>query len=307
MLGTAFDRALARAERDPKRGFLFCWNRGLGDIVLALVPLFERIHRRIPAARIEVVTRAELDEPFRMTDADTIHVLPGLAREAPIALADLQDRLGLATERYAAIFTYPDPTRWLRGRRQEFPPRLRWSPEWDARARHFVPESDQWTVAVHVNSETAGYYSYVKDWPEASWRALFERFAASGDVRWLLLGRDATQRFEQANVLDLRGRTGFLDVMALIRHRCRALVAPDSGILSSVFYLDAAFPLGVVSLWSDPRQGILLQGCPSPNPLLCHRALVGREEDVRNIGVDEVERHLREALALATRTRAAAP
>jgi hypothetical protein len=55
-------------------------------------------------------------------------------------------------------------------------------------------------------------------------------------------------------------------------------------------------PLALVSLWSDPRQGILRQGSPSPNPQLVHVPIVGRDEDVRNIGVDDVEAALRQAL-----------
>ena len=35
---------------------------------------------KVPGARITVVTRAELEEAFRMTDADAVRVLPGLAR-----------------------------------------------------------------------------------------------------------------------------------------------------------------------------------------------------------------------------------
>jgi hypothetical protein len=54
--------------------------------------------------------------------------------------------------------------------------------------------------------------------------------------------------------------------------------------------------LTLVSLWSDPRQGILRQGSPSPNPQLVHVPIVGRDEDVRNIGVDDVEAALRQAL-----------
>ena len=67
------------------------------------------------------------------------------------------------------------------------------------------------------------------------------------------------------------------------------LVAPDSGILTAVYYLDQVQPLDVVSLWSDPRQSILKQGCTSPNPALRHHPLQGRGEDVRNLDVATVE------------------
>jgi hypothetical protein len=85
-------------------------------------------------------------------------------------------------------------------------------------------------------------------------------------------------------------------MMAIVKNRCRALVGPDSGILNTVYYLDAPFPIDLVSLWSDPRHGILQQGCPSPNRELRHAPIVGRDEDVRNITVDEVETAVRRAL-----------
>ena len=57
--GTTFDRALERARHDPRKAYLFFWNRGLGDIALGLVPLFERIRSEVPDARIAVATREE--------------------------------------------------------------------------------------------------------------------------------------------------------------------------------------------------------------------------------------------------------
>jgi hypothetical protein len=102
-------------------------------------------------------------------------------------------------------------------------------------------------------------------------------------------------------VVDLRGRTAYLEMASLIKNRCRALIVPDSGVLATAYYLDARFPLDIVSLWSDPRQGVLLQGSPSPNPLLRHVALVGRDEQARHIAVDTVAAELRTALERADR------
>lgn len=116
-------------------------------------------------------------------------------------------------------------------------------------------------------------------------------------MRWLLFGHAATTRFTQANVVDLRGRTGFLDLMAVLRTRCRILVAPDSGVLTAAYYLEGSVPLDIVSLWSDPRQGVLKQGCPSPNPRLRHVSLIGAGEDVRNLTVDTVANAVAAALA----------
>jgi hypothetical protein len=84
------------------------------------------------------------------------------------------------------------------------------------------------------------------------------------------------------------GGTTFPELMALIRHRCTGLVAPDGGVLTMTYYLSAQFPLDVVSLWSDPRQGILHQGCPSPNPRLRHTPLIAPDEDLAKLSVDAV-------------------
>jgi hypothetical protein len=297
LFGTALDRAVRRATWDSRRDFLFCWNRGLGDIALCLVPIFARIRSDVPGARITVVTRPDLVEPFRMTDADDIRVVPNLMRQAQIGFEEIRAAGELDPHRFAVVFTDPDPNRWLSGRRTEFPASLRWDPAWDAYADRFVPVTHgRILVGAHVSSETTHFYRYSKDWPPEAWRELFGRLDDTPAVHWVLFGRSPEPRYERPNVTDLRGRTGFLDMASVIRNRCRVLIAPDSGVLNTAFYLAAPFPLDVISLWSDPRQGILLQGCPSPNPLLVHAPLVGRDEQARNIPVDDVEAAVRAAL-----------
>lgn len=297
LLGTAFERGIERARRDPRDGFLFFWNRGLGDVTLALAPLFAQIRQRIPGARITVVTRAELDEAFRLAGADSIRVIDGLDRGAPMTAQDLRTACGLDPDRFGAVFLDPDPTRWFHGRRSELSPRLPWNAEWDALADAVLSGARGRTlIGAHVSSETAGVYSYVKDWPVAHWRALMERIGPSENVHWVLFGRKPEPAFGLPHVIDLRGRTGLLELLAIIKNRCRALIGPDSGILNTVYYVDASYPITLVSLWSDPRHGILQQGGPSPNPRLRHVPIVGRDEDVRHIGVAEVEAALRAAL-----------
>ena len=285
--GTAFDRTLAHAKGDPRRRFLFFWNRGLGDIALGLVPLFLRIRKEVPGAAIEVLTREELRAAFELAGADAIHAIPGLEREARVNLPHACSALGIELEAFAAAFDYPDPNRWLEGRRHEYPPVLAWPPAWDALADRFVFPRRRRVIAAHVCTETAGYYGYVKDWPAAAWSALFRRFEGN-DVQWILLGHRPEQGFSGANITDLRGATSFPELMSLVRHRCTGLVAPDGGVLTMAYYLGAQFPFDVVSLWSDPRQGILLQGCPSPNARLRHTPLLAPDEDLRKLTVEAV-------------------
>jgi hypothetical protein len=296
--GTPFERTLRDAQRYGRHEFVFGWNRGLGDIALGLVPLFARIREMDAASRITVFTRSDLREPFALTGADAVHVVPGLARGTPLDLATVARGAGIALPADAVLLADPDPTRWLDGQRQSHPPALRWDARWNALADPLVAPGGI-AIGAHVSSETAQYYGYVKDWPAAAWRSLFARFRARSGVRWVLFGNEATPAFDQDNVVDLRARTSFLALLATIRNRCRILVAPDSGVLTAAYYLAEDFPLDVVSLWSDPRQGVLKQGCPSPNPRLRHVPLLGRGEDVRNLAVDEVSNAVAAALDTA--------
>ena len=288
--GTAFDRTLRDAVRSGRHRFVFGWNRGLGDIALGLVPLFLRIREADPCARIEVVTREDLAQPFELAGVDAIHVVASLARGQPVDLSSIAGPDAVA-------FADPDPTRWLEGRRREHPPRLSWRPQWNALADLVADDRNVVTVGAHVASETAQYYGYVKDWPAERFAALFSRFPEN--VRFVLFGNEARSTFTQPNLVDLRGRTSFLELLSVLRNRCRILVAPDSGVLTAAYYLDETFPLDVISLWSDPRQGVRKQGCDSPNALLRHVAIDGAREDVRNIAVDTVALALERAIAAA--------
>ncbi len=299
--GTEFDRALSAAQRAGHDRFVFGWNRGLGDIALGLVPLFDRIRARVPGARIVVFTRPDLEDAFRLTGIETIYSLPGLVRGAPIDAARMADFGGASSVANAVVFPDPDPTRWLERRRQDHCPSLRWNAAWNSLADRLLPiQRGELLIGAHVTSETAHHYDYVKDWPAASWQALFTRFAGVSNVRWVLFGNVAATAFASRNITDLRGRTSFLELLALIRTRCRILVAPDSGVLTAAYYLAQDFPLEIISLWSDPRQGILKQGCPSPNPRLRHTALQGSADDVRNLTIDTVESAVNAAIRNCT-------
>jgi len=90
----------------------------------------------------------------------------------------------------------------------------------------------------------------------------------------------------------LRGKTHLLSLLSIVKNKLDYLVVPDSGLLSLTYYLDAVFPLKMVSLWSDPRQGVLKQNVASPNPDLLHIPLIGQDESVANISVEHVMQSL---------------
>ena len=295
-----FERALAEGARHHRERVVFYWNRGVGDIALGLVPMFARVAAKLPTATLEVVTRAELAEPFRLTAARAIHVVPGLERGERISAATACARLPVDPRAGALAIDAPDPTRWLAVARHPAPPRFHWSADFDALAAPLLYRDDRrpW-IAVHASTETAEHYGYVKDWPADAWRALFDATARRHDVRFVLLGHARAPSLGGPNVIDLRGRTGFLQMLALVRTRCTALLAPDGGILNAVYLLDAAFPITVVSLWSDPRQGLLKHQAASPNPRLVHVPLVGAGGDMCTIAPDDVLAALDVALAPA--------
>jgi hypothetical protein len=60
------------------------------------------------------------------------------------------------------------------------------------------------------------------------------------------------------------------------------------------YYLNSPFKLNVVSLWADPKQGVLKQQVQSPNPLLQHIPLIAKHKDICNISVKQVIKTLDE-------------
>ena len=237
MRGTDFDRALQRAAHENRREFVFGWNRGLGDIALGLVPLFARIRARCPGSRIAVYTRAELMQAFALTDADAVFAVPDAVRGKPIDPAAAAAAAGNALPAHATVFADPDPTRWLDGQRQDYPPVLHWNPAWDALADRFLPAAtERLVIGAHVHSETAQHYGYVKDWPEASWRALLARYPQSSGVQWVLVracGRFGVAAIERARSArqDRLPRTPRGDPRALPRAGRTRQRHPDGRVL----------------------------------------------------------------------------
>ena len=298
LVGNEFERAMRRAgNRDSPRVLLY-WNRGLGDIALGLCALIERIRAHFPKARFIVITRSDLEPAFAMTIVDQVLTWPGLARGNSAGFEQSCGALGIAPSDFDIVLQRPNPTAWLAESLGRFVPRLRWIQEWNALAARFdAIRSDRPVIVAHVSSETGQFYGYVKDWPSERWRELFSRVGDRHPVQWILVGHSQPDPFDRPDILDLRGRTSLPEVLSILRNRAQVLVAVDSGILSTVYYLDEQYPLEVVSLWSDPRQGILKQAVASPNTLLRHCALVGDDEDVRRLAVDRVAVAVEAALA----------
>lgn len=291
--GDPFERALKRVARLPAPRVLFYWNRGLGDIAMGLVPLFERLRAAQPRVRIEVLTRAELADGFALACVDAIQVAPGLTRGERDGFARHRAASAESGSGFDVVFAAPDPTRWLARRPPTTTPKLAFPPAWDD-LHTGIPGilPDRKLILAHASAETGQFYGYVKDWPAAHWHELFARHRNRADIQWLLIGHAPTPEYAYPNVLDLRGRTTLPQVLSLLRHRARALVAIDSGILCLAWCLAADFELDIVSLWADPRQGILKLSLPAPNARLVHTPLLGTDQLTANIPVAAVEQAL---------------
>lgn len=293
LFGNQWHRLLDDAKRREATRFLLFWNRGLGDIALGLYQVIAEIRERIIDAEITVVTRPELAEAFELLPVDWILVDKSLTRGEKQAAQRAFERLTVNPAEYDAVLDRIDPTRWFAGTTPRLQPKLSWASKFDALSHRFEPffydaGESCLIIGAHVQSETGAFYGYRKDWPTESWRALFARSDALPPVRFVLFGHRSDVDFEGVRCIDLRGQTSFLEMIALIKNRCRILIAPDSGVLTMSYYLDAPFRLDAISLWADSRQGILKLGVSSPNPQLRHIPLLGADESVENISVDQV-------------------
>ncbi len=279
-------------RKDYKR-FLIVWNRGLGDIALGLYGYVKKIRDSIPDVEITFLTRADLVEAFLLIDVDTIPV-PWWKRGDRLDSSHIKEtieRMGLK-DRFDVVVEKPDPTKDLVEQIGVITPRLRWQNSYDEAYKRFEGElqtAHRAVVGVHVNTETDRFYGYRKDWQKEKWERLFERLNRDG-FGVVLFGLQNMEGFSGRGVIDLRGKTSLIECLSIIKNRCNALIAPDGGILTLTYYLDAESPLLLVSLWSDSEQGILKQSVDSPNPNLRHTPIIGTKGDISNIDVDEVYR-----------------
>ena len=283
-----FDKLLKKMEKEGKSRFLVVWNRGLGDIPLGLYALVYRIRSYIPRASITFVTRKDLADLFTMLDDVKVIVGETVVRGKPVDMDVVLKEHQLSANMFDAVLEKPDPTRWLKWQLGTLTPKLNWNPDWDVLIDKYELDPNETYIGCHVQTETGVYYGYEKNWDLPSWRNLFKKIHEKKKGKVLLFGMESEPAFLMEDVIDLRGKTNVFEMLSLIKNRCRYLVAPDSGVLSVAYYVDASYPIRVVSLWADPRQGVLRQKVDSPNPLFEHLPLHGKNDNVANIAVDTV-------------------
>lgn len=287
-----FDALLKRVAEENKSRFLVVWNRGLGDIPLGLYALVHRIHSYIPHASITFLTRPDLAEAFGMLEGVNVLVGEKWQRGKPVDVEKTLKELHLAPNMFDVVLEKPDPTKWLKWQLGNLVPKLQWQEKWDELTKRFELDPNETYIGCHVQTETGVYYGYEKNWDLASWRNLFKKINEENKGTIILFGMENEPAFLMDNVIDLRGQTNIFEMLSIIKNCCRYLVVPDSGVLSIAYYVNAEYPIQVVSLWADAKQGVLRQNVPSPNSQFNHIPLHGKDDNVANISVDEVYKSL---------------
>ncbi len=282
------DAMLEHVKRKNERRLLLVWNRGLGDIALGLYAMVYRIKELIPEADITFLTRPDLKDGFELLG--DVHVLVGQSWERG-GVIDIDSTLSAhekSREDFDLIIEKPDPTRWTKWQVDELVPKLTWKAKWDQLIEPFKLSPDREYIGVHLQTETDNFYGYEKNWPLKSWYELCKHLTEEKNKKVILFGLTSEPAFEMDGVVDLRGKTNLFEMLSIVKNSLSCLIVPDSGILSIAYYLDVNFPLKLISLWSDPRQGVLKQNVSSPNRELVHIPLIGRDECVKNICIKKV-------------------
>jgi ADP-heptose:LPS heptosyltransferase len=284
------DLLLKRSAKTRKKKILLCWNRGLGDVALGLYAIVKRIREYIPDASVTFLTRKNLSQGFSLLEDIEILEAPDWERGAPYSAEETLKTMGIPPSSFDLIIEKPDPTYWVRWQLGKVCPKLRWKKSWDSYHKSFDIPDKPLVIGVHPLAEAT--YGLYRNWPYEQWQELFERLDMHREVVVLLFGLLSEKEFNYRCIVDLRAKTDLFQMLSIIKNRCTHLILPDSGPLSMTYFLDASFPIKIISLWADSYQGILKQAVPSPNPELIHVPILAEDQDLANVQVDEVLMHI---------------
>lgn len=283
----SLDRLAIRWQKEKRKKILILWNRGLGDIPLWLYGLTLQIKCIIDDCQITFLTREELKEPFMMLEGVRILTSNTIKRGQNVDVSFELSKLNLTLSDFDLFLEKIEPKKWLKWQRGAVTPKLR--------APSFLPNlldkfdlPSEPSIGIHVSSETSKFYTKERNWPTESFLSLFEKISKQLSIKIILFGNQKNEEFQLENVIDLRGKTTYFEMLSIIKHKCFSLIAPDSGVLCSIYYLDLDFPIHIISLWGNPDQGVLRQKVKSPNKQLVHIPLIGKNKEVKNIEVDQI-------------------
>ncbi len=277
ILPNRLDSLCRRAAKRGDKKVLLAWNRGLGDIALGLYAVVHRIRSLVPGAEISFLVRENLIDGFSLLEGVQAFAARGWKRGEPYDVEASLREIGRDPKEFDWIIPWPNPTDWVRWQHGTLVPRLFWNPLHDDLWKKFGLEEGLVYIGAQASAETN--YGLWRNWPENRWREFFDALRQYPNARVILFGFGKEPRYESGQIIDLRGKTTLFELLSILKNRCSHLIAPDSGVLSMAYYLDQPFPLQIVSLWADPKHGILKQNVASPNPLLVHRPLIGAHRD----------------------------
>jgi len=164
------DHLLKKARKKNHENFLLFWNRGLGDIALGLYAIVHRIREYIPEAKITFLTRPNLQDGFLLLGNVDVLVVPDLKRGD--RMGTLLHEMGINPEQFDVILDNPDPTQWVKWQLGNLTPRLQWQEKWNTLCEKHRLDPNETYIGAHVHTETN--YANWRNWPEKSWRELFE-------------------------------------------------------------------------------------------------------------------------------------
>jgi ADP-heptose:LPS heptosyltransferase len=271
-------------KKENKKKILLVWNRGLGDIPLWLYGMFKQIKVVFQEAEFFVLTRQDLEEGFSLLQDIKILVSSSIKRGASININQELVALGYSVSFFDVVLEKIKPKPWLKWQRGLLVPKLCFPDDAKDVAKKFGLTEKKY-LGVHLCTETEGFYKDDKNWPLANFLQIFQKISRDQPV--LVFGHKKHGELPP-DILDLRGKTTLIEMLTIIKNYCRGLLAPDSGVLCMVYYLDCDFPLTIVSLWGNPNVGVLKQGVRSPNKYLKHKPLRGKHRDIKTLTVDKV-------------------
>ncbi len=246
--------------------------------------MVERIRSFLPDASITFLIRENLQEGFSLLSGVKTLIAPRWKRGEAYDVASTLHQLNVDPKQFDLIIEQPNPTYWVRWQLGTVVPKLQWKKEYDSLVEAFDLPSEYTYIGAHISSETS--YGLWRNWPDERWRELLALLPDSAKL--IVFGVGKSPLWDHPKVIDLRGKTTLFEMVSIIKHRCQHLVAPDSGVLSMIYYLDQVFPIQVVSLWADPNHGILKQNVRSPNPLLVHQPLLAENRDLSTLSAKKV-------------------
>jgi len=271
-----------------KKHILLFWNRGLGDIALGLYAIAYRIKEKQPNAKITFLIREDLQQGFSLFEGVSTIIAKDWKRGERYSKDRELKKQKIDPEDFDEIIEWPDPTYWVKWQRGKLTPKLTWKEEFFKDPGLLGLEEKKY-IAVQPLCETN--YGLWRNFPESSFQKLFEKLEEKGE-RIILLGKEAKPEFKGKNIVDLRGKTDLYQLLSLMQKRVKALIVPDSGVLSMSYYLNKDFPIKVISLWADPNHGILKQNVASPNKSLTHIPLIAKDKDLSKMSVEKILEHL---------------